>query len=129
MDVKNKFTVMLIDDSSTNNILYQSILQDEGYNVITCQDGKIALKKLEKETPDLIMLDLMMPGMDGINFLEVVQTEIPNFKIPVIMLTAHSEFENKEKAFKLGVKEYMIKPAGINEITEKVKNILDATQK
>ncbi len=129
MDSKPKYTVMLIDDSSTNNILYQSILQDEGYDVITCQDGKTALKKLEKEVPDLIMLDLMMPGMDGINFLEVVKAENPNFKTPVIMLTAHPEYENQEKAFKLGVKEYMIKPAGINEITEKVKKLVELNKK
>ena len=120
-----KRKIMLIDDSSTNNILYESILQDEGYEVVICHDAKTALKKLEKEIPDLIMLDLMMPGMDGLNFLEVVTTEITGFKIPVIMLTAHSEVESQTKAFKLGVKEYIIKPASISEITEKVKKTLN----
>jgi putative two-component system response regulator len=124
MPLNSKYTVMLIDDSSTNNILYESILIDEGYDVIVCEDAKIALKRLQKDTPNLIILDLMMPGMDGFNFLEKKKEISTAVKIPVIMLTARIERESERKAFELGVLAYMIKPVGINEITEKVKKIL-----
>lgn len=120
----NKQTVMLVDDSSTNNILYESILTDEGYDVIICTDAKVALKRLQKDIPDLIMLDLMMPGMDGLDFMATLKeaTEIPS--IPIIMLTASNDKNSEAKALAMGVAAYLNKPVGINEISEKVKYIL-----
>lgn len=124
MDNKTKHTVMLVDDSSTNNILYESILQDEGYNVIICEDAKIALKKLQKEIPDLILLDLMMPGMDGFDFMETIKRNENTAKIPVIMLTARVERESEQRALALGIKEYITKPVSITEISLKVKKYI-----
>lgn len=115
---------MLIDDSSTNNILYESILLDEGYEVIICEDAKIALKRLQKDIPDLIILDLMMPGMDGFHFLEKKKELVAVVNVPVIMLTARMDRDSEHKAYELGVLAYMVKPVGITEITEKVKKIL-----
>lgn len=119
---------MLIDDSTTNNILYQSILLDEGYDVIVCEDPKFALKRLQKEIPHLIILDLMMPGMDGFHFLEK-QKEIEGAEnIPVVMLTAKMDDESKKKALRMGVLEYIVKPVGINEFTEVLsRTLLKAT--
>jgi DNA-binding response OmpR family regulator len=117
---------MLIDDSSTNNILYESILLDEGYEVIICEDAKIALKRLQKDIPDLIILDLMMPGIDGFHFLEK-KKEMPGIvDVPVIMLTARVDRESELKAYELGVVGYMVKPVGIAEITEKLKKIFSS---
>jgi CheY-like chemotaxis protein len=121
-----KRTIMLIDDSSTNNILYESILLDEGYDVIICEDARIALAKLQKDIPDLIILDLMMPGIDGFNFLEKKKM-MPNIlDVPVLMLTARVDKESERKAYELGVVGYMVKPVGISEITEKLKKIFIA---
>jgi DNA-binding response OmpR family regulator len=129
MSENRKYKIMLIDDSSTNNILYESILLDEGYDVVVCEDGKSALKILSKDLPDLIMLDLMMPGMDGLHFLEKMKEVNTKKELPIIMLTAHAEHESQEKAFQLGVREYIVKPAGILEITEKVKKLLSNSAK
>jgi DNA-binding response OmpR family regulator len=115
---------MLIDDSSTNNILYESILVDEGYDVVIFEDAKKAINHLKNEVPDLIMLDLMMPGMDGFNFLENKNTLENAKNIPVVMLTAKTEKDSEKKAYELGVAEYLIKPVGIAEITSMVKKIL-----
>ncbi len=120
----SKQKVMLVDDSSTNNILYESILVDEGYDVITCLDAKSALKRLQKDTPDLIMLDLMMPGMDGFDLLEKINELNNSPSIPVIMLTASNDKTSELKAIKMGVAAYLNKPVGIAVISEKVKEIL-----
>ncbi len=129
MSQKNKHSIMLIDDSSTNNILYESILMDEGYEVFICEDAKTALKRLQKDIPDLIILDLMMPGMDGFHFLEKKKEIKAAANIPVIMLTAKMDKESERKAFELGVLAYMIKPIGISEITEKIKKIFAVVKK
>ena len=126
MSIKNKRTIMLIDDSSTNNILYESILLDEGYDVIICEDAKTALKRLQKDIPDLIILDLMMPGIDGFHFLEKKKEMSEVVKVPVLMLTARVDRESELKAYELGVVGYMVKPVGITEITEKLKKIFVA---
>lgn len=126
MSESTKRIIMLIDDSSTNNILYESILLDEGYEVIICEDAKIALKRLQKDIPDLIILDLMMPGIDGFHFLEK-KKEMPGIvDVPVIMLTARVDRESELKAYELGVVGYMVKPVGIAEITEKLKKIFSS---
>ncbi|MCX7987134.1 MAG: response regulator [Bacteroidales bacterium] len=116
--------IMLIDDSSTNNLLYTSILSDEGYAVVVCEQAKNALKTIQKEKPDLIILDLMMPGMDGFDLLLNMKKEGDLANIPVIMLTANASEESEKRAKSLGVKAFISKPAGIKEITEAVKEVL-----
>jgi putative two-component system response regulator len=126
MKADKKNIIMLVDDSSTNNLLYESIFESEGYDVIICEDGKSALKKLNsKDKPDLILLDLMMPGLDGFSVLEKIYSNPENKNIPIIMLTAKVDIESEKKAYKLGVTDYIIKPIGINEITEEIKLILE----
>jgi CheY-like chemotaxis protein len=120
--VANK--IMLIDDSSTNNLLYTSILSDEGYEVVVYEHAKTALKNIDKEKPSLIILDLMMPGMDGFDFLTNIQQNPETAKIPVIMLTANISEESEKRAKAMGVKIFLPKPAGIKEITDAVKELL-----
>jgi CheY-like chemotaxis protein len=116
--------IMLIDDSSTNNLLYTSILSDEGYEVIVCDKAKDALKMIQKEIPDLIILDLMMPEMDGFDLLLNMKKQSGIANIPVIMLTANATDESEKKARSLGVKAFLSKPIGIKEITDAVKEVL-----
>lgn len=116
--------IMLIDDSSTNNILYSSILNDEGYDVVVYDNAKTALKQLSKEKPALIILDLMMPGMDGFDFLEDMQKNPNISSVPVIMLTANASKDSEIRARALGVKAFLTKPVGIKEITTAVKEAL-----
>ncbi|MGC8824577.1 MAG: response regulator [Bacteroidales bacterium] len=116
--------IMLIDDSSTNNLLYTSILSDEGYEVVVCEQAKSALKSLQKEKPNLIILDLMMPGMDGFDLLQSMKAQAELANIPVIMLTANASEESEKRARSLGVKAFLSKPAGIKDIIEAVKDVL-----
>ncbi len=121
-----KLKIMLIDDSSTNNILYSSILSDEGYEVVVYDNAKTALKHITKEKPALIILDLMMPGMDGFDFLDDLHKNSEISEVPVIMLTANASKESEIKAKAMGVKSFLTKPVGIKEITDAVKDALVA---
>jgi len=117
--------IMLVDDSSTNNLLYESIFESEGYDVIVCDSGRTALKKLtQKERPNIVLLDLMMPGIDGFDVLEKIKSNPDTKEIPVIILTAKVDAESESKAFELGAVDYIIKPIGIYEITEEIRAIL-----
>jgi CheY-like chemotaxis protein len=120
----NNPRIMLIDDSSTNNLLYESILQDEGYEVVVCDNPSEALNKTKEVMPGLILLDLMMPGLDGFNLMEKKNSDKSIASIPVIMLTAKADHESELKARSLGVKDFFAKPIGIKEITEAVKEYL-----
>jgi DNA-binding response OmpR family regulator len=121
---KIKRKIMLIDDSTTNNLLYENILDSEGYEVVVCDDARLGLKKLKKEQPDLILLDLMMPRMDGFNFMEKMHSELDIKNIPVIILTAREDRSSEKRAYELGAKDYLIKPIGIAEILAKIDKIL-----
>lgn len=120
----NSNKIMLIDDSSTNNLLYESILQDEGYEVVVCDNPGLALKKIKEEMPSLILLDLMMPGLDGFNLMEKKNSDKLIASIPVIMLTAKADYESEVRAKSLGIKDFFAKPIGIKEITDAVKEYL-----
>ena len=120
----NKYCIMIVDDSSTNNILYESILTDEGYDIIVSEDSKLALNRIKKEIPDLLLLDLMMPGMDGFHFLQEKNIDKAIRNIPVVMVTANADKESELRAYELGVKKFLVKPVGILEIIHTVKEIL-----
>lgn len=125
MTPTEKVKIMLVDDSSTNNLLYESIFESEGYEVVVCDSGRNALKKISaKERPDIILLDLMMPGIDGFDVLIKLKENPETQNIPVIILTAKVDTESESKAFELGAIDYIIKPIGIYEITEEIRAIL-----
>jgi DNA-binding response OmpR family regulator len=126
MKQDSKGIVMLIDDSSTNNLLYESILETEGFGVIVCDSVKMALKKLSQLHPDLIILDLMMPGLDGFDFMDKRKELTGTENIPVIMLTARIDQNSERKAYDMGVADYINKPVGIHEIVDRIDRVLSS---
>ena len=124
MNLMQRKTIMLIDDSSTNNFLHKSILIEEGYNVIICSEGVSALAKLHTCVPDLIVLDLLMPGMDGFRFLEKKKHIKEASHVPVIVLTSKLSSESEQLAHKLGAIEYLTKPVGISVFIDKIRMAL-----
>jgi DNA-binding response OmpR family regulator len=125
MNSIHRKTIMLIDDSSTNNFLHKSILVEEGFNVIIFYDGASALAKLNHFIPDLIVLDLLMPGMDGFKFLEKKKQLKLAMQIPVLILTAKHNSESELLAKKLGVVDYLIKPVGVKYFVNKIQDALE----
>jgi len=122
-----KKKIMLIDDSSTNNILYESILSEEGFEVTVVSNPLLAIQNIKSEKPDLIILDLRMPVLDGFQIMEKIRgdKEIPS--IPVIVLSAENSREAEQKSYDLGAALYLNKPIGIDDIIQIVSKHMSAT--
>lgn len=123
MEASTKPTVLVVDDTETNiDILVEAL--DEGYNVSVAMDGASALDAVEEEPPDLILLDIMMPGMDGYEVCRKLKSNDQTAEIPVIFLTALSEIKSKTKGFELGAVDYITKPFEILEVKARVQTHL-----
>ncbi|MFP4023814.1 MAG: PleD family two-component system response regulator [Thiohalospira sp.] len=116
--------VLIIDDSLTNNVLLESLLQSEGIDSTLAYSGKEALKILKTDKPSLILLDIMMPDMDGFTVLEHINKSKSHQDIPVIMITAKDDNESIIRAKNAGVKDFILKPIDINKVLESVKKLL-----
>lgn len=119
-----KHTVLLVDDSATNNLLLQVVFDQNGFNVETASSGKDAIKILAKKHIDVVLLDLMMPQMSGFEVLTAIKGNPETAKIPVLIVSADSERDDAEKALAMGAEYFFEKPLQLNEIVEKVKSIL-----
>lgn len=116
--------VLIIDDSLTNNVLLESLLQSEGIDSTLAYSGKEALDILKKEPPSLILLDIMMPDMDGFMVIDRLNKNEATKNIPVIMITAKDDSESIVKAKNAGVKDFITKPIDLNKVMESVKKHL-----
>ena len=117
--------ILLVDDSTTNNILLQNIFEDEGYTVDVAFNAKEAYKLIDKNHPDIILLDIMMPEIDGLKILETINSDENTNSVPVIMVTARDDEETHQNAMKQGAVDYIRKPIDVEAIIEKVKTILN----
>jgi len=116
--------ILIIDDSNTNVILLDAILGNHGYEISTSLSVQDALQLIERTPPDLILLDLLMPKVSGIEFLENVRKKKRTKNIPVIVISAVSEDDIKIKTKKLGIIDYIEKPVNIKLLVEKVNKTL-----
>ncbi len=114
-------TILVVDDEKRLVSLLQSYLQQEGYRVVSASNGKEALLLAQKETPDLIILDIMMPEMNGYDFMREHRKERDT---PIIMLTAKVEDEDKIIGLELGADDYVTKPFKPRELMARVRNVL-----
>ncbi len=113
-------TILVVDDEQSIRFLYREELEEDGYRVITAADGEEALRKVRKEKPDLITLDIRMPGMDGIEVLHRIREM--DKEIPVIMSTAYGEYRNDFNVWASDA--YVIKTANLGELKETIKRLL-----
>lgn len=112
--------VLVVDDEKNILKLYKSELEDEGYDVITASSGREALEVFEREAPDLVTLDILMPDMDGIQVLRQMKEKRPN--IPVIMLTAYDYRDD----FSVWVSDaYMVKSSDLTGLKATIKRIIE----
>lgn len=119
-------TILVVDDEPSISTLLQFNLQQAGYSVLSAEDGKQALDIALNEPLDLIILDLMLPGMDGMDVCKHLRQEKIN--VPIIMLTAKDEEFDKILGLELGADDYMTKPFSPREVVARVKAILRRTQ-
>ena len=119
-----KHMILVVDDEPAIARLVRTKLQAEGYAVVTADRGEKALTLLEDERPDLIVLDLMMPGIDGFETLRRIRAES---QIPVIMLTARAGDADRLKGFQGGADDYLTKPFNPDELAARVAAVLRRT--
>ena len=116
-------TVLVVDDTEANvDILVDAL--GESYDVSVAMDGREALETVAEEAPDLILLDIMMPEMDGYEVCQRLKADERYAKIPIIFLTALTEIENKTKGFQMGAVDYITKPFEIAEVHARVRTHL-----
>ena len=119
----NDKTILVVDDEVDLLEMVQSIFERAGFtNILTAASGKEAIKVWEERHPDLIILDIMMPGMDGLSVLKEIR-ETSN--IPVLLLTARGEAEDRVTGFESGADDYLIKPFHPKELLLRVQVILN----
>lgn len=113
--------ILIADDDKSIVELMRLYLEKEGYTCITAENGKIALKKFKTDTPDLIILDIMMPEVDG---WQVCREIRKSSNVPIIMLTAKGETFDKVLGLELGADDYMVKPFETKELIARIKAVL-----
>lgn len=120
---------MIVEDDTFVMDIYYTKLSQEGFEVTICSNGQEALKKLEEKkfVPDLILLDIIMPHMDGLEFLKHIKKKEDFKNIPVILLTNLSQKEDIEEGLKLGASDYLIKSHFTpSEVLEKINSLLNS---
>ena len=120
-----KENILVIDDSNTNVVLVQAILNSKGYNITTAMSVKEALPIIDDKPPKLILLDLLMPQISGYQFLEDLKKNDDTKDIPVIIVSAVTDKESRIKTKKLGAVDYIEKPIDIKVLLNKVQEILN----
>ena len=119
-----KEKILVVEDELDIVRMLEYNLKKEGFRVASCRDGDDALGAATKEQPDLILLDLMLPGIDGLEVCKALKKESKTSSIPVIMLTAKSQESDKIVGLELGADDYVSKPFSIRELIARVKAVL-----
>ena len=117
-----KERVLIVDDEKNIVSSLQEILNDEGYEIVTAEDGLDALEIVQSEPPDLVLLDIWIPGMDGIEVLQAIKTYHP--EIEVLVMSGHGTIDTAVKATKLGAYDFIEKPFSLNQLVLSVEKAL-----
>ncbi|MEA2059314.1 MAG: sigma-54 dependent transcriptional regulator [Thermodesulfobacteriota bacterium] len=114
--------VLIVDDEKSIIQSLDGILSDDGFEVLHAANGYEAIKKIESESPDIVLLDIWMPGMDGIETLKEIKKDFPN--LPVVMITGHGTIESAVDATKSGAFDFLEKPLSIDKVIITINNAL-----
>lgn len=120
-----KFSILIVDDVPKNIQMVANVLREEGYQMAFARSGDAALRHTETILFDLILLDIMMPEMNGYEVCEKLKQNPKTKEIPVIFLTAKTDTENVLKGFELGAVDYVTKPFNMSELLARVKTHLE----
>ncbi|HEX5381301.1 MAG TPA: Hpt domain-containing protein [Acinetobacter sp.] len=120
--------IMIVDDSVTVRKVTSRLLERQGYDVVTAKDGVDAIEQLENVKPDLMLLDIEMPRMDGFEVTNLVRHHEVHKQLPIIMITSRTGEKHRERAFSLGVTHYMGKPFQEAELLNNIESLLTVKQ-
>lgn len=126
MNKNKKALVLIIEDDSYISDMYRIKLESENFEVVTAKDGIIGIGIIEKQKPDIVLLDIVMPKIDGFSVLKTIKKNPELKEIPIVLLTNLSQKENVERGFELGADSYIIKAHFTpSEVVKKIKDILE----
>ena len=113
--------ILMIEDDPNLSETIGDIFETEGYKVVTAVDGSEGLRKVKEDKPDLLILDIMLPDMDGIEVCRYLRADPKTAHLPIIMLTARTLPEEQKIGFETGADDYLAKPVGPSELLTRVK--------
>ena len=116
--------ILVVEDDPGALRLAQYVLQYEGYEGLTATNGLVGLKKAQTEQPDLVVLDVMLPGIDGFEICHRLRANPQTAQLPILMLSAKAQAVDKATGLKVGADDYLTKPADAAEIVRRVKKLL-----
>jgi len=114
--------ILVLEDDQKLNHIVCAFLRDNGYNVVGCQSGMEAYDAMVDNMVDLIISDIMMPGIDGFEFAQSIRDQ--NKTIPILFMTARDDISAKQKGFRIGIDDYMVKPVDMDELVLRVEALL-----
>ncbi len=117
-------TILIVEDNEDNLVVYRTILEHVGYDVIEARDGEEGIARANEEHPDLVLMDISIPKIDGWEATRRLKSEPATRDIPIIALTAHALDEDREKAMSVGCDGYLAKPVEPRRVVEEVQRYL-----
>jgi twitching motility two-component system response regulator PilH len=114
-------SILLVDDSKTELHYVSDILARQGYSVRTAENGDEAFRRLEEQTPDLILMDVVMPGMNGFQLTRAITKDPRYSRVPVIMCTSKDQETDKVWGIRQGARDYIVKPVDPQELNSKIR--------
>jgi len=120
--------ILLVDDSATVLMMERMILAAERFEVLTANNGLEAQEKARREQPDLILMDIVMPKVTGLEACKALRADPTTSHIPIILVTTRGEPQTVEQGYEVGCNDYVTKPVNSSELLSKIRNILRATQ-
>jgi PleD family two-component response regulator len=121
---RNQPMILVVDDSTTNVVLLEAILDEKGYRIETALNAKEAYAIIAQQSPDLILLDLLMPKISGFDFLTQIRSNESTKNTPVIVVSALTDEENVSKIMEMGAIDFIKKPIDLQYLVEKVESVL-----
>jgi DNA-binding response OmpR family regulator len=118
--VDKKIKILIAEDDANQRLLYKQEIEDEGFEVVTAENGKDAVSKVLSEKPDLVILDIQMPGINGIETLDEILTY--NKQLPIILHTAYSNY--KDNFMSWAADAYVVKSSNIDELKNEINKVL-----
>ena len=121
-------TILIVEDEPRNLKLLRDLLQRFGYEILEASDGEQGVKSAGEKMPDLILMDIMMPKMDGLEATRIIKADTKTKHIPIIALTSYAMKGDREKAIEAGCDGYIAKPIDIKEVLKTIETYLTVKQ-
>ena len=121
-------TILVIDDSSTDTYHYQNVLEKHGYHVITATNGQEGIKKAQLERPEIILMDVVMPGINGFQATRQITKDPKTADIPVIIVSNKDQDSDRTWGLRQGAKDYIVKGSCEQELLKKISSLLGSSR-